>query len=290
VFSTLLGRLPPADDQPDVLVALAETGLELLATGAAPAGGDEDPSAVVAGWQAAATATDRPVKQVVAGPYSAGRSGAMGRPAELAERLAETVRALADAGCPFVEVDESDALAIALVGGERRRFVDAHRRLLDGLSGAAPIHLSLALTGGNFDEAGPGTFFDLGYASYAYDLIAGPDNWRLIAAAPGDRGIVCGALDPRPEGDETRELLIWAAQYAASTRGRGPERVGLANAPSLADVPWPVTLRKLTRIAEAVRMGSIEAPEEMGRLLDPRAFGGRRNRPGRPRLARPTDE
>ena len=26
--------------------------------------------------------------------------------------------------------------------------------------------------------------------------IAGPDNWRLVVAVPGDRGVVCGALAP----------------------------------------------------------------------------------------------
>src|SRR5438094_288969 len=197
----------------------------------------QGPAAVVGAWRAAAAATDRPVKQVLAGPYSAGRDGAPSRPVELAESLRVTVVALAEAGCPFIEIDESAAEAIAVVAGERQRFVEAHHRLLDVVGGT---HVSLALTGANLDGAGPTTFFDLPYASYAFDLIAGPDNWRLIAAAPQDRGIVCGALDPRPNGDETRELLIWAAHYAASTNGRGPNRVGLANAPSLAPLDWPV--------------------------------------------------
>ena len=288
MFSTLLGALPrPSDGPGDVLASLASTGLELLSTGEPPAGADQPPASVVAAWQAAAGATDRPVKQVLAGPYTAGRDGAPSRPTQLAENLQATVLALAEAGCPFVEVDESAAEAIAVVLGERRRFVEAHSRLLDGVAGT---HVSLALTGANLDGAGAATFFDLPYASYAFDLIAGPDNWRLIAAAPQDRGIVCGALDPRPNGDETRELLIWAAHYAASTNGRGSIRVGLANAPSLAPLDWPVALRKLGRIAEAVRIASVESPEEMARLLDPRAFGGRRNRPGRVRFASPSEE
>jgi len=288
MFSTLLGALPrPSDGPADALASLASTGLELLSTGEPPAGAEQAPAAVVGAWRAAAGATDRPVKQVLAGPYSAGRDGAPSRPIELAESLRVTVVALAEAGCPFVEVDESAAEAIAVVAGERQRFVEAHRRLLDGVAGT---HVSLALTGANLDGAGPTTFFDLPYASYAFDLIAGPDNWRLIAAAPQDRGIVCGALDPRPNGDETRELLIWAAHYAASTNGRGPNRVGLANAPSLAPLDWPVALRKLSRIAEAVRIASVESPGEMARLLDPRAFGGRRDRPGRVRLAGPSEE
>jgi methionine synthase II (cobalamin-independent) len=280
MFSTLLGVLPPRDPASplDALRDVAEAGIELAATGEPPAGPDADPDDVVAAWRAAAASVTVPVKQVLAGPYSAGRDGRVGRPVEIAEALAPTIAALAEAGCPFVEVAEPDALAIGLVSGERRRFVEAHRRLLDGSSG---VHVSLALTGGSFEGAGAATFFDLPYASYAFDLIAGPDNWRLIAVAPGDRGIVCGALDPKPKGDETRELLVWAAQYAASTGGRGTDRVGLANAPSLGDVPWEIALRKLRRVAEGARLAGLP-PAELGPLLDPRAFGGRRDRPGGP--------
>jgi len=277
MFSTVLGVLPGLE-----LAELTETGLELLATGRPPLGADAQPADVVATWGAAAAATDRPVKQVLAGPYSAGRDGSRGRPSELADSLRASVVALRDAGCSFVEIDEPDALAIAHVEGERRRFVDAHRRLLDGIG---DVHVSLAVTGGNLDTAGPATFFDLPYASYAFDLIAGPENWRLVVAAPGDRGIVCGALSAKPDGDETRELLLWAAQYAASTNGRGIERVGLANAPSLAALPPDVALRKLGRIAEAVRIGSMASSGEMAKLLDPRALGLRGGRARRVRLA-----
>ena len=41
-------------------------------------------------------------------------------------------------------------------------------------------HLSLAITGGNADEAGIETILAAPYASLAVDLIAGPDNWRLV--------------------------------------------------------------------------------------------------------------
>jgi methionine synthase II (cobalamin-independent) len=288
MFSTLLGALPQAAGSDsattdadaaaiDNVTDLEATGLELLASGLPAAAADADPDSIVRAWRLAAGMTTRPVKQVLTGPYAAGRDGPRNRPAELGEQLRATIRALADAGCTFIEIEEPDPLAITAVSGERRRFVDAHERLLAVEPGT---HVSLALGGGNLDEAGAATFFDLPYASYAFDLIAGPDNWRLIAAAPGDRGIVCGALAPRPDGDETRELLIWAAHYAASTRARGTDRVGLANAPSLAAGPRDSALRKLRIVAEATRIGSVGSAEEMARLLDPRAFGRRRNRPG----------
>ena len=147
------------------------------------------------------------------------------------------------------------------------------------------------MTGGNLDGAPPATFFDLAYASFAFDLIAGPDNWRLIAQAPGDRGIVCGALGLGPDADETREVLIWAAHYAASTSGRGLARVGLANAPAARGEPAPLradVLRKLALVAEASRIAAVESSDEMAGLLDrravdPRAMSGGRFAPARRR-------
>lgn len=266
MFSTLLGPLA-GDSAHDTVAALGEAGLDLVTEGVPAAGPDVGPDVVVARWSAAQAASAVPVKQVLAGPYSWARTvGSDSRAA--ADALRPTLRALAAAGCPFVEIAEDDALAIATDPAERAAFVEAHRRLVDGAEG---VHVSLALTGGNLDEARPATFFDLAYASFAFDLIAGPDNWRLITQAPGDRGIVCGALSPAAEGDETRELLVWAAHYAASTNGRGLARVGLANASSLAGLPYGVALRKLRVVAEAARIASVESSEEMAGLLDRRA-------------------
>ena len=135
--------------------------------------------------------------------------------------------------------------------------------------------ISLVLTGGNVDGLGAAMLFDLPFASYAFDLIAGPENWRLIAEAPGDRGIVCGALDPADAADDRPEPLVWAAHYAASTRGRGLERVGLANASSLASLPPERAIRKLAALAEAARLASIADPHELAASLDPRAVDAR---------------
>jgi hypothetical protein len=139
----------------------------------------------------------------------------------------------------------------------------------------ADLHLSLVLSGGNADTAGPSTFFDLPYASYAVDLIAGPDNWRLVTAAPADRGIVCGALGPGEHDDDGPELLVWAAHYAASANGRGLARVGLANAPGLEDASWEAAQRKFVRLADAARIAGLESGAELAEALDPRAVNSR---------------
>jgi hypothetical protein len=280
MFATLLGGLPrppstDADGEDEAvraaLGAQDRAGLELLADGSLRGG-----PATVAHWQFAAAATQRPVKQVLTGPYSAGRAGGADRAGRrrltlaAAEALNGEVRALRDAGCTFVQIDEPAAVGIGGDGQERRLFVDAHRRLTDGVG---DIHLSLAISGGNADTAGAATFFDLPYASFAFDLIAGPDNWRLITSAPWDRGIVCGAMSPAAGGDERPETLVWAAHYAAS--GRGLERVGLANAPGLEALPWEVAIVKLARVAEAARIAALPSADALAESLDPRAVSSR---------------
>jgi len=288
MFSTLLGALPSLSpdagaDSGDsaveqTLADLAAAGLELLSDGlpAVDPSGEPGTEATVASWRRAAAASSLPVKQAIRGPFRSGTTLESSRAA--AERAAEVISALAAAGCPFVDVLEPDLGPIVTEGGERDRFVDAHRWLFAALGSTAPaIHCSLVAGGGNLDGAGPATFFDLPYPSYAFDLIDGPDNWRLIAAAPGDRGVVCGALSAEPHGDETREVLVWAAQYAASTGGRGLDRVGLANAGSLAGLPREIALRKLRVIADAARVAA-SSPQDLATALDPRAL---RRRPGR---------
>ena len=192
------------------------------------------------------------------------------------------LRALAAAGCPLIEIHEPAATAIGADATERALFREAHLRLLDGLEGT---HLSLAITGGSADAAGVDTILAAPYASLAVDLIAGPDNWRLVADAPGDIGIVCGALSPAADGDDGPEVLLWAAAYAASTGARGPDRVGLATASSLAGLPWPDAVHKLERLGAAARLA--EAPAIRGRFL---ARPARREQPGgcaRTRRTRP---
>ena len=281
MFSTLLGALPADPSRPvaggdeaagrlDDVSALCATGLDLVGDGSEPADPDQPIETTIARWQAAATASAVPAKAVLLGPFSSARS--TGAAAEqMADRIRATVVALAAAGCPIVEIAEPDALAIATDPAAAATFAAAHRRIVDGTEG---IHASLALTGGNLDGVPPAILFDRAYASYAFDLIAGPDNWRLIVQAPADRGIVCGALDLAPGADETRELLIWAAHYAASTNGRGLARVGLANAPAVSGGPQPTReemLRKLAIVAEASRIAAVDSAEELAGLLDPRA-------------------
>jgi methionine synthase II (cobalamin-independent) len=283
VFATLIGAYPApreplaTDDVVRGTVAeLAEAGLEPISDGrgAARAATPADVEGIVAAWRLAASATDRAVKQALVGPYSlahqpAGRGAPDAGPAAIAESIRATIEALTAAGCPLIEIEEPAAVAVGGDDRERRRFGDALRTATAGLGDA--VHLSLVITGGNADAIGAATLFDLPFSSYAFDLITGPDNWRLIADAPGDRGIVCGALDPSADAADRPELLIWAAHYAASTGGRGLVRVGLANASSLGGLSRERARAKVEALAIAARLAATASPEELAAALDPRA-------------------
>jgi methionine synthase II (cobalamin-independent) len=281
VFATLLGALPrpPLDDDASVeaLVVAAVRAQEAAGIEPITDGGFHGQVGLLQAWRWTARLTDLAVKQVVTGPYTFGRSepGSAGKRIEVTLARAATLnvalRDLAAAGCPLIEVHEPEATAIGADPAERSLFREAHLRLLEGLSGS---HLSLAVTGGSADAAGIETILAAPYASLAVDLIAGPDNWRLVAVTPGDRGIVCGALPAGAGTADGPELLLWAAAYAASTGGRGSQRVGLATASSLAHLPWAVAVGKLERLGEAARLADLPGDARV-RALDPRALSSR---------------
>jgi methionine synthase II (cobalamin-independent) len=236
---------------------------------------------LVATWRAAAASADRAVKQAIPGPYTLARRDApVGSPAEeratrslaIADALAHEIAALATAGCPLVEVEEPAAVAIGTDEAERELFVETQRRLLRD---AGTLHASLAVVGGDASAAGEATFVETPYASFLFDLIAGPDDWRLIARTPGQRGIVCGALDARAEATDDPALLVWAAHYAASTGGRGLARVGLSTSSSLRGLTHERAVAKLRVLGDAARIAGAGSVDAIAAALDPRAIDSR---------------
>lgn len=267
MFATLLGPLPRpplADDAaPEalleaVLAVQVEHGLEPLIT----AGWDRWPDDPVRSWRDAADRQlARLVKAVVAGPVSSGLPVATVR---------AVVDALAESGCAWIEIHEPAATTIDDDAG-RARFAEAHRGLTAGLDG---VHLSLAIVGGSADALGIDAVMAGAYASLAVDLIDGPDNWRLVAAAPSTMGVIAGAMATRADSDDGPELLLWAAGYAASTAGRGGDRVGLATAGALAHLPWDVAAHKVERLGAAARLAQAD-PDDVRAAVDPRALDSR---------------
>ncbi len=264
MFATLLGALRSAgSDRPglDEIVSTQQAaGLEPISDGTVWAG-DGDP---VERWLAASRAADVAVKAAIVGPWT--RAPSVPDPAATAD-LRRVVLDLAAAGCPLVEVHEPRA--VDLGPADIPSFLEAHHRLVDGVAGT---HLSLAFTGGDVDVIGPG-LFELPYASFGFDLRRGPENWRLIAEAPGDRGIVVGAIPVEEGSDDGPELPAWAVHYAASLGGRGLARVGLGPAGSLSHLTWEAAVRKLAALGAAARIAALETFDEMAPHLDPRAVG-----------------
>jgi methionine synthase II (cobalamin-independent) len=236
---------------------------------------------LVSAWRLTAELTDLPVKARLLGPYTLGRRVQRGgfdrRQLTLAfaAALNAELTALADAGCPFAQVEEDGAVEIGPDEAERALFREAQACLLEGLpDGSAAFHRSLAISAGSADLAGPETIFAAPYESFFFDLIQGPDNWRLITRAPIERGIVCGAVDARDPRTDDKELVVWAASYAASG-GRGYERVGVAPAGSLAALDPAIARRKIEVLGTSARIVETRDEVPIQAQLDPRAVDSR---------------
>ena len=285
----------------DGQVRWADPAATALQAVAAKATGADGP--FTAAWKAAAAlAPGAIVAQALPGPYTLGRrvlrealakAQAAGETAPdeatqladrnqvtlvLADALAEEIGALVTAGCPMVLVEEPDAVAIGEDNNERALFVGAGQRLL---AQAGEAHTMLVITGGNADAAGASTVFGAPYESLLVDLITGPDNWSLVRGAPGDRGIVCGGLNLLEDEDPADQSpqLMWAVHYAASSNGRGFDRVGLANAQSAGSRSPERARQALAQLATAVRLASMSPVDAVAAGLNPNAFADARTMP-----------
>jgi hypothetical protein len=268
VFGTLLGPLPrPSLGDHARVEAIVDACLELQSEhGLEPAtdgGWSLIPGDVVGSWRGTSARADRLVKAVVVGPVSSGRS---------AEDVRREVARLGDAGCRWIEVHEPAAVSISEAPDARARFAEAHQSLTRDLD--PDLHLSLAITGGPADAAGIDTILAGAYASLAVDLIDGPDNWRLAVAVPTERGVICGAMSAHPRSDDGPETLLWAARYAAGSKGRGVARVGLATSGSMRALSWDEAAAKVRRLGDAVRIASMPTDEQRT-AIDPRAVDAR---------------
>ena len=278
MFATLAGGYPrppglaPHEALAGVLRAQVEAGLGLLSDGLVHAAGTPPPS-LVAAWRAArdagaTLAPGLPVKIAVGGPFAAG--GTREAP-EVAAGLREGLAALSGEGCPVVEVHEP-ANALPRDEEGRAAFAAAHRALLDNL--ADTLHASLAVTGGDAVALGAEALFAAPYRSHLLDLLDGPESWRLVVAAPGERGIVVGVGDASGRRRTCLEDVAWAAAYAASTGGRGLERVGIAPSGSLAGLTEELAREVLTMLGEAAR-AVAGGRDALLANLDPRAIDAR---------------
>jgi methionine synthase II (cobalamin-independent) len=237
---------------------------------------------LVRSWRATAGLSAAVTAQPIPGPYTLARrvridliaSARTEFSLEMADRIGAELGALAAAGCPMVLVEEPD---LPLIGSypatssnemEAELFAATQARLLAAGPG---LHAMLVIAGGSGWAAGADAVLTAPYQSYLFDLVDGPDNWYLARAVPGDRGIVCGALRPDSAADQSPEL-VWAARYAASSFGRGLERVGLANATPLAALDDDAVRRAAGALVKAVRLAPLPLEEAVEAGLDPRTI------------------
>lgn len=277
----------------DRLLPLVEglTGLEAAGTVVLPSGeavtrprvidglGRSKPIFVEA-WRRAAAASELHVKQVLVGPYTIGRLADLGGRNRrtvtlvLAEALNAELHALVAAGCAFIQVDEEAVTGIADDDAEWRLFERAHEALTAGLGDPRRVHLSLGLTGGSVARPGYAAVLGPPYVSYLVDLLAGPDAWRFVDAAPVERGIVCGVAEARRTAQDEVEVMTWAMAWAAAG-DRGPDRVGIAPNGSLAGMDRLAAKRKIERLGETVRIASMGPLQDVADALDPDPLGSR---------------
>lgn len=221
-------------------------------------------------WKSADTMTDLLVKQVLVGPFTIARlaepTGVSRRDlaVALAEAMNAELRALAEAGCQIIQVDEGALTAIGDDEGEWRIYGETQRRLTEGLD---DHHLSLGLYRGAVHPAGHRTILDGPYRSYLFDALGGPDAWRFAFAVPPERGLVVGALDAAQEARDETEVMVWAMAWAAE-HDRETVRIGISSNGSLRSIGRHAARRKIELMGEAVGIAAMGPLHEVAEALD----------------------
>ena len=138
---------------------------------------------------------------------------------------------------------------------------------MDGVEG----HVSLSIVGGDASGAGPEVCYAAPFSSHLFDLIHGPDGWRVARQAPSARGLIVGVADCRPGKRDVEPVLVWGGRYAASMGSRGLERVGLAPSAGLESLSRDKALARIQLLARAAATAGL-SNAELRRALPKRAL------------------
>jgi hypothetical protein len=205
------------------------------------------------------------IKACIVGPWTAGAGDPEAvRAHARAQRPA--IEALFEAGTPVVQLTEP---GIGSIEASDAAAIDLLSEVLEWLSlpMAGDVHLSLAFAGGG-PTAVPAERALVGFASYLFDLIASPDDWRVCRAVPGSCGLIVGVVDARAARAGGMEVGVCGARYAASMGGRGSSRTGLCPGAGLERLDRTTARALLAFTAEVARAADLPDPELM-RALDP---------------------
>ena len=279
MFATIAGPYPLIEDPAEgvleaTLADQLEAGLGMVGDGRVRTlAVDSDVAAAVRAWEAARDVVTRlmgaeapPVKACLVGPLST-----PGDPDAAGARLHSAGLALHAAGARVVQVDEPwAATGEATTDAGRERARGAWARLLDGVTG----HVTLGLPGGGATAVGAEALIAVPFGSVLVDLVTGPDDWRPVARLPGERGVILGVADLRRARPDTKEVILWAARYAASMHGRGLARVGLAPSAGLERLPRDVARTRLAALADVAALATLP-PDELVKHVDARSIDAR---------------
>ena len=272
MFATIVGPYPRPDgldDEAALRLAIEDqllADMGVLADGAAT----PDPDAVAAWRRADAMARSlatelgvepRPLKARLRGPWtsSAPLEAATTSRRESAMAAAQAgnraLKALFAAGAPMVQVEEDGLTAIGADDEPAHALaIDLFQALMAGVEG----HVSLSVVGGDPCGAGPEVLYAAPFSSHLFDLILGPDGWRVARAGaararPHPRrgrlphrpsrcrsGLGLGRplrrLDGRPWPRPHRAGAVGRAGGALAGRGADEAAIGWPRRP-----PWPAS-------------------------------------------------
>lgn len=201
----------------------------------------------------------RPVKAVITGPYTIatlsqwGSLGHRGLTLALARALNQELRALAQAGPTWIQVDEP-----AIVNNPSVRYprdFGLFREAMEVLTEGVEAPLSLYTYHGSADDV-PG-LFELPFQLFGFDFVQGETNFRLLEVWPKGKGLGFGIVDARNVRlEEEAELARLLARAAAAA---GPDSVHVSPSCGLEFLPRDVARRKLelvARVAHAQGVGT----------------------------------
>jgi 5-methyltetrahydropteroyltriglutamate--homocysteine methyltransferase len=201
-----------------------------------------------------------PVKAVVTGPYtiatlSETRHHASHRDfvLDVARALNRELKALADAGPAWLQVDEP---AIASNPSVRyRRDFDTFREAMHVLTQGVPGRLSLYVYHGGAADI-PG-LLELPFHLFGLDLVHGPEGWRLLEGWPAGKGIGLGVADARNVRMEDERELREALERGAAAAGE--DNVHASPSCGLEFLPRDVAKAKLELLGRVVHTQEVTA-------------------------------
>jgi 5-methyltetrahydropteroyltriglutamate--homocysteine methyltransferase len=199
----------------------------------------------------------RPVKAVLTGPYTLGTlsdwsdRGHRRLVLDLARALNNELRALADAGAEWIQVDEP---AIVNNPGVRYpRDFQLFSEAMEVLTEKIEARLSLYTYHG--DVADVPELLELPFGLFGFDFVQGPANWRLLDNWPTGKGLGLGIVDARNVRMEDVSDLTEQVNRAAAAVGE--DLLHVSPSCGLEFLPRATARRKLELVARATHAQGV---------------------------------